>query len=286
MENLKKIKPINIVLVLLGSLFSAIAITSFVRVGNLIPSGMSGLSMLILMESQSRLGITLSYGFVYILLNGILLSFVYKKLGPKFLILSFTHVVMTSVFVEIMPPLSLTHDEVLIPIFGGILNGLGSSLALKANGSAGGTDFIAIYYSMVKNKPQWDKIMYFNAALLIYSGWQYNWDLAFYSIIYQVISTKIVDTYHDRYKLSSLNIITTIPNEVSEAILKTTRHGITKTQGLGVFKQVEVSILYLVANDFEIKSIVKAIKEVDHKAFIEISTVERVEGNYRQKPLD
>lgn len=286
MENIKKIKPINIVLVVAGALFSSIAITSFVRVGNLIPSGMSGLSMLILMESQSKLGISLSYGVIYLLLNAILLSLVFKKLGPKFLVLSFTHVVLTSLFIEILPPLSLTHDEVLIPIFGGILNGLGSTLALKANGSAGGTDFIAIYYSMVKNKPQWDKIMYFNAALLIYSGWQYNWDLAFYSIIYQVISTKIIDTYHDRYKLSSLNIITTMPDEVSEAILQTTRHGITKTEGLGVFKQVDVSVLYLVANDFEIKNIVKAIKEIDQKAFIEISTVERIEGNYRQKPLD
>lgn len=286
MQAIKGIKPINIILVLMGSLFSAIAITSFVRVGNLVPSGMSGLSMLILMESQTRLGITLSYGLIYLTLNAILISFIFNKLGKRFLFLSILHVMMTSFLVEAMPPLSITHDEVLIPIFGGILNGLGSSLALKANGSAGGTDFIAIYFSMVRNKPQWNKIMFFNATLLIYSGWQYNWDLAFYSIIYQIISTKIIDTYHDRYKLSSLNIITTQPKEVSEAILKTTRHGITQTDGMGVFKQQPCSILYLVANDFEVSDIVNAIKATDEKAFIEISSVDRIEGNYRQKPLD
>lgn len=286
MKNLKLIKPINIVLVVMGALFSALAVTQFVRVGNLIPAGMSGLSQLILMESSSKLGITLSYGLVYLILNTILLSFVFNKLGKKFLALSFLHVILTSIFIEIIPSFSITHDDILIPIFGGILNGVGSSLALKANGSSGGTDFIAIYYSMVKNKPQWDKIMYFNAALLIYSGWQYNWDLAFYSIIYQVVSTKIVDTYHDRYKLSSINIITTHADDVSKAILDTTRHGITMTEGIGVFKQEHRSILYLVANDFEVNKIVNAIKAADEKAFIEISSVERIEGNYRQKPLD
>lgn len=286
MKNLKLIKPINIILVVMGSIFSALAITAFVRVGQLVPSGMSGLSQLLLMEFSSKLNITLSYGLVYLALNAILLSFVYNKLGKKFLFLSFLHVILTSILIEIMPEFNITKDQILIPIFGGLLNGIGSSLALKANGSAGGTDFIAIYYSMVKNKPQWDKIMYFNAALLIYSGWQYNWNLALYSIIYQVVSTKIIDSYHDRYKLSSLTIITANADAVSKAILETTRHGITRSEAMGVFKQEARSILYLVANDFEVKKIVEAVKLADDKAFIEISTVQRIEGNYRQKPLD
>ena len=78
MKNLKLIKPINIILVVMGSIFSALAITAFVRVGQLVPSGMSGLSQLLLMEFSSKLNITLSYGLVYLALNAILLSFVYN----------------------------------------------------------------------------------------------------------------------------------------------------------------------------------------------------------------
>lgn len=37
MQNLKLIKPQNIVLVVCGALFSALAVTSFVRVGDLTP---------------------------------------------------------------------------------------------------------------------------------------------------------------------------------------------------------------------------------------------------------
>lgn len=276
----------DVLFIVVGSLFSSAAVVWFVRPGNLIPSGMSGTTMLITMGVASNFSINLSYSLVYLILNIILLSFVVGKLGKKFLTLSFIHVFLTSFFISILPTLNFTQDHVLIAVFGGILNGIGSTIALRANGSTGGTDFIAIYYSMVKNKPQWDKIMMFNGALLIYSGWTYNWDMALYSIIYQFVSTKLIDTYHNRYKLSSIHVVTKHADEVSAAMLKVSRHGITKTDGIGVFKQRETSILYMVTSDFEIKQLTQAILGADEKAFIEISTVERVEGNYRQKPLD
>ncbi len=286
MKTIKNIELKQIIMVSLGSLLSAFAITNFVRIGNLIPSGMSGTSQIIILEAKRLMNVDLPFGIIYFLLNLFLLSLVFKKLGRKFLTLSFMHVILTSILVSIIPSFNITHDKFLIPIFGGILNGLGSTLALRANGSAGGTDFIAIYYSIVKNKPQWDKIMFFNGALLIYSGWTYNWDLAFYSIIYQVISTKIIENYHDRYKLSSFNIVTEMPDAVCTAILKSTRHGITKTDGVGFYHNRPKTILYMVANAFETQKIIDAITLIDPDAFIEISSVDRIEGNYRQKPLE
>ena len=288
MTSLKKlnISIRDIIFVVCASLFSSAAVVWFVRPGQLIPAGISGTTQLIIMGFETQFGIVMSYGLVYLIINLILLSFVFNKLGKKFLILSFIHVFLTSTFIEVLPMLNITQDIVLVAIFGGMLNGIGSTISLRAQGSTGGTDFIAIYYSMVKNKPQWDKIMLFNGALLIYAGWTYNWDIAFYSIIYQFVSTKLIDTYHNRYKLSSIHVVTKRPDEVSQAMLAVTRHGITKTDAIGVFKQQETSILYMVASDFELKCISKAIMEADEKAFIEISTVDRVAGNYRQKPLD
>ena len=291
MKVVTSLKSFNITLkdilyVIMGSFLSASAVVWFVKPGALIPAGMSGVTMLILMGFESQFALQLSYGLVYLVLNLILLSFVIRKLGRKFLLLSFIHVFLTSTLISVLPFVKVTQDIVLVAIFGGILNGLGSTITLRANGSTGGTDFIAIYYSMVKNKPQWDKIMFFNGALLIYSGWTYNWDMAFYSIIYQFVSTKIIDTFHNRYKLSRIQVVTKNADKVSAAMLEVTRHGITKTHAMGMFRQSDTNLLYMVASDFEVERIVNAIKQSDSKAFIEISTVERVEGNYRQKPLD
>lgn len=286
MKNLKLIKPYHILGVALGALFSATAIKMFVQQGQLVPSGVAGISSLIVMESHRFLGLNLSFSLVYLIINISLILFVYKHLGVKFLTLSLLHVVLTSLFVDLLPSFRPTQDMILIAVFGGLINGIGSSLALRMNGSAGGTDFIAIYYSMVKNKPMWERIMFFNISMLLYYGWQYDWNLAFYSIIYQIVSTRIIDTYHNRYKLSSIHIITEHPEEVSEGILKVVRHGITKLDGVGMYRKKHKTMLYMVANAFEVEQIVASIKENDPCAFIEIASVQRIEGNYRQRPLD
>lgn len=285
MKNLKLIKPYHVIGIVIASLFSATAIKLFVQAGTLVPSGVAGLTSLLIMEIEKFLNYNLSFSLLYLIINLGIISFVFKHLGVKFLTLSLLHVLLTSLFVELLPASFLTNDMILIAIFGGIINGIGVSIALRMNGSAGGTDFIAIYYSMVKNKPMWNKIMFFNVAMLLYFGWQYNWNLAFYSIIYQVLSTLIIDTYHDRYKLSSIRIITTEPNEVGDEILKNVRHGMTKLDGMGMYKKREKSMLYMVVNAFEVDLIVDAVKIIDPYAFIEIASVQRIEGNYRQKPL-
>ncbi|WP_166082856.1 YitT family protein [Erysipelothrix anatis] len=286
MEYFRKIEPKQYIGVILGAMLSATAITSFVRPADLVPAGVGGVTILLIKEMNRLFGLTLSYGFLFLIINVILLSFVIKKLGKRFLILSFMHVFLTSIFVEILPAFKLTYDPILLAVFGGVVNGVGSSIALRMNGSAGGTDFIAIYFSMVKNKPMWDKIMFFNVCVLLYSGWMYDWSLALYSIIYQVASTKIIETYHNRYKLSSMRIITVEPDAVCTAVLSVTRHGITQLNGMGVYKHQYRAMLYMVVNEFEIKSIVDQVVAADPKAFIEVSSVERIEGNYRQKPLD
>lgn len=286
MKNLKLIKPYHILGIVVGALFSATAIKVFVQAGTLVPSGVAGVASLLVMEAEKFFGLHLSFSVLYLIVNLGILSFVFKHLGKKFIALSLLHVVLTSIFVEILPAAHITNDMILIAIFGGTMNGIGVSIALKMNGSAGGTDFIAIYYSMVKNKPMWNRIMAFNIVMLLYFGWQYNWNLAFYSIIYQVLSTLIIDSYHDRYKLSTIRIITTIPNEVSDDILKVVRHGITKIDGTGMYKKREQAMLYMVVNTFELDLIVDTVMLVDPYAFIEITPVQRIEGNYYQKPLD
>lgn len=271
-----------------AAVLSATAINVFVSKANLVPSGVTGFARLIMLETKRIFGIQLNFSVLYLLINFLMVSFVFRSIGRRFLVLSLTHVVLTSFFVAYLPAFKVTEDVILLSLFGGVLNGVACTLALKAGGSAGGTDFLAVYYSMEKNKPMWKYVMYFNVTMLVYYGWQYDWTLAFYSIIYQVSATKIIDQYHDRYKLSSLKIITQKDraDDVSKAILEVVRHGITKIEGQGMFRQREKSILYMVVNDFEIPMIIEAIRSVDEGAFIEVASVRSIEGNYRQRPLD
>lgn len=283
---LPKIKPLSILGVLTGAFLSALALKMFVSQANLVPAGIVGLATLLNRELALWFNINIPYSIIYITLNVLIILYVYRSIGKQFLTLSLIHIVVSSFFVEIIPTLVITDDVILLTIFGGVLNGLGVTLALKSGGSSGGTDFIAIYYSAKHNKPMWNKIMMFNFMMLIYNGWAHDWNSSFYSIIYQFASTEILSNNDNRYKLSSLHIITKHADEVSASILSVVRHGITRFEGVGVFKKQDLSMLYTVVNSFEIKLIIDAVMAVDPKAFIEVSTVDRIEGNYRQKPLE
>lgn len=270
----------------LSAFLCSFAIKNFVSPANLISAGVTGVVMILQREITEIFNITLNFSIMYFAINLAILIFVYKNLGKKFVVFSFTHVILTSVFVELIPSITITRDILLLTIFGGILNGLGISLALKLGGSSGGTDFIAVYYSTFKNKPMWSKVMIFNSVLLLYNGWRYDMTASFYSIIYQFISTQMISNIHDRYTLSSLRIVTEHPEDVSVEILKVVRHGITEFEGKGVYKQQARSMLYMVVNSFETKEVIKAVKFSDPDAFIEVSTVKKIEGNFRQRPLE
>lgn len=285
-DSAKRIKLRQILLVLCGSVLSAVAIQVFVRPADLVPSGMSGLSILIIKEINTFSGIELSYGLVYFVINIFVMTFVYKYLGKRFIMLSLIHIFMTSFLVTLIPDVYTTNDEMLLAIFGGAINALGSLLALYAGASTGGTDFVAMAYSRLKNKPMWNYVLMFNTLLLVYAGARYNWQMAFYSIIYQFISMKTIDAYHNRFKLSSITIITTLGDEVTSGILAKHRHGITKQRGIGMYLKKDQDVLYMIVNDYQVNTIIDETIKVDPKAFIEVSKVERVVGNYYQAPIE
>lgn len=279
-------RPMKVLGVMFGALLSSIALRLFAQQANLVPSGLTGVVTLIIREFELLFGFNLPFGLLYLVFNVFIYLFVRGHMGKKFVTLTFVHVGFTSLFTTLIPNIVLTQDVLLLTVFGGILNGLGIATALKMGGSSGGLDFISVYFATVKNKPMWHSVMIFNMVLLVFNGWRYDWTLSFYSIIYQFVSTEILSNLHDRYKLSSLRIVTVEPETVSEAILGVVRHGITKFDGVGMYGKKPRYMLYMVVNSFEIGDVIAAIKAADSKAFIEISNVNRIEGNFRQKPLE
>ena len=276
----------TLIYVVISALFYSFAMKAFVEAGNIFPGGFAGLSRLISNLLQQYTGISISFGIIYIILNIFPTLLVYCYVGKKFTLFSVIQYTLTSFLVAVIPDVPLTDDLLLIAVFGGILGGFGTAIALRADASSGGTDFVAIFFSNKYNMTTWNYIMGFNVLLLITVGMLYSWEGALYSIIYQFCSTQVVSNFYMRYKLNTLFIVTKYPEEVSRAALHTCRHGITRLNGEGVYSHSEVSLLIMTANAYEIEELTRAIKQADVKAFITISKTERIVGNYYQKPLD
>lgn len=280
-------KDLQYVLAMVFSSFLySFGMNSFVKSGNLFPSGFAGISRLISGLLDTYCQINISFGVIYFTLNIIVTVVVLRYIGHKFILYSFLWFSLTSFFTEVIQVAPITHEMLLIAVFGGLINGASIGIALRNNGSSGGTDFIAIYFSMKFNRPIWNYIMAANALVLVIAGLTYGWTSALYSIIFQFVSTQVINELHKRYRLTSLHIITNTPEEVCQAMFHTCRHGITKVKCEGGYTDQEHWLLLTTINTYQLKEVTDAVKAVDPKAFITIFNTERIIGNYFQKPLE
>lgn len=277
---------ISICMVVVSASVYAFGFVTFVHSGNLFPGGYAGVSRLLSQVFTQFLNIPVSFSVFYFILNAITTIVVWKKIGHKFIIYSVLWYTLTSIFTSVFPEVSITNDELLLAVFGGLLNGLAVGLALRNNASSGGTDFIAIYLSMKYNMPTWNYVLGANAVVLVIAGLLFGWNRALYSIIFQFVSTQVVNTMHQRYKLTRVDVVTNMPDEICQAVFKTCRHGITKLQCEGGYTDKSHWLLLMTINTYQLKEVVDTVHQADPHAFVTLSSVERIIGNYYQKPLE
>lgn len=277
---------VDILLIILSAFIYACGIDVFANSGNLFPGGFTGIARLLSLVLKDYFQITVSFSIIYFVLNLIVTLFVYKRIGPKFMIYSFLWFTLTSIFAEYLNLPTITEDILLISVFGGIVNGIAVGLSLKAHGSSGGTDFIAIDLSNRLNRPTWNYILILNICVLLFAGFLYRWNSALYSMIFQYVSNEIIKAIHKRNRVARIEVITDHATEVERAIFETIRHGVTKIPCEGAYSGKSHDLLMIVIDYDQIRETQNCILKVDPKAFITVNSVHRVIGNYLQKPIE
>ena len=272
--------------VIIGSLLCAININTFINAGGLFPGGFTGLTVFIQRCAEKYMNLQVPYSAVNFALNAIPAYIGYKTVGKKFTLYSCVMIVLTGVFVEILPVTNITEDILLITIFGGILQGVALGNALRGNASSGGTDFIAMWISQRTNQPAWNYILAMNAVMLVAAGYLFGWNAALYSIIFQFCSTQVINFVHTRYKRMTLFIVTSNPDIVIEEIQNSTHHGVTRLEGIGTYYGRPRTMLYTVVDSQNVKGLVTRIREIDQTSFVNVTKTESVEGKFYQRPIE
>lgn len=271
--------------VLASSLLQTFAIKTFVQSAGLLSSGFTGVAILI-DRIASLYGGSISTSVALLALNLPVAILCYKSISPKFTFFSCLQVFFTSTFLDILtfPPI---FDDILLNVaFGGFVYGISVVLALKGNASTGGTDFIALYVSNKKGKSIWSYVFVFNTCILCIFGFMFGWLYAGYSILFQFISTKTIETFHHRYERLTLQITTKKAKEIVNSYVGSYRHGISCVEAIGGYSHDKMYLLHTVISSYEESDIVELILQVDPKAIINVLRTENFYGGFYQAPLD
>ncbi|WP_173669060.1 YitT family protein [Sharpea azabuensis] len=274
----------TLICVFLSALLQSFCINVFITPAKLLSSGFTGLAILI-NKISSLFGFTLPVSLLVLMLNIPLGVLSFRSIGKKFVFFSILQVVLMSLFLNFH--YTLLFDDLLLNVcFGGFLYGIAISLALRGNASTAGTDFIALWVSNKIGKSIFEYVFVFNSVLLLIFGYMFGWKYAGYSILFQFISTKTIDSFYKRYKLVTLEITTYHPKEICKAYVKHYRHGLSEVAGIGGYEHKNLSLIHTVISFYELEDAIRLINRIDPKAIINVISTERFVGHFYRQLLD
>lgn len=277
----------RVLMITLSSFIVAVNLKSFVAAGDLFPGGFTGMSRLVQRCALEFAGIELPFAPINLALNAVPAFISFKLVGKRFTLYSCLTIVLTSLFTDLLPTMTITEDKLLICIFGGMISGFAGCLCLWVRVTSGGTDFIAIPLSERKNVDAWSYIFFGNVVMLTIAGALFGWDKALYSMLYQYACTQVIKMLDPDGRRATLLIITGRESAGGVcAQIQETQHTATLIEGVGLYNGAPCVMIYSVVNDSEVRSLAQKIRQSDPKAFVNVLRTERVVGKFYRRPRD
>ena len=283
----EKIKLNNLLMITIAGIINAFGITIFLMPVKLYDSGISGTSMLL--DQLTPEFLTLS--IFLLVLNIPLFLFGLKKQGLRFTIYAIYAVSVYSVCawlitdvlpidVSIASPLAGT-DLLLCALFGGVISGIGSGLAIRYGGAMDGIEVMAVIFAKRLGITVGTFVMIYNVLLYIICGLVlHSWILPLYSIVTYAAALKTIDFIVDGLdRAKCAIIITDHPQEVCSKLCEVFGSGATYLDAKGGYSNKEKSMIYFVVNRYQVVRMKELVHDIDNYAYITISEVADVFSN-------
>ena len=230
-------------------------------------------------------GFDIPVQYTYLIINGILLFVALKILGWKFCVRTIFAVLVfassTSILREVFAEHALFANEPFLAcVVGGVLLGIGVSIALQYNASSGGSDVIAAMIHKYRDISLGRVILVCDLCIITSSYLVLeNWEKVIYGYIVLFVMTYMVD-----YLISGMRgsvqffVISEHWGEIGTAINNDVDRGCTLIEARGFDTGKKVGMLFIIARRSEAHSIYQVIDEIDPNAFVSQGVVNGVYG--------
>ncbi|MDE5569865.1 MAG: YitT family protein [Ruminococcus sp.] len=265
----------------IAGIVNAFGITVFLTPVNLYDSGISGTAMLLSQITPEWLSLSI----FLMVLNIPLFIYGLKKQGGAFTICAIYSVIVYSVtawlITDILPvdvsiasPLAGT-DLLLCALFGGVISGIGSGLAIRYGGAMDGIEVMAVIFAKKMGLSVGSFVMVYNIILYIICGFVINsWILPLYSIVTYYAALKTVDFIVDGLERSKAAfIITAESDKICDELQKEFCCGMTIVDAKGGYSGQNRKMIYFVVNRFQVMKMKSIVQKIDPLAYITLNEV-------------
>jgi uncharacterized membrane-anchored protein YitT (DUF2179 family) len=270
---------LDVIIVTIGCILTAFAITSILKPNGLITGGITGIS--IILEKI----IHIKYTYIYYSLSILVLLSAWLAMGKKEAFKIITLSISFPIVLIVLEKFNysfIRNDMMLACIYFGIVYGLGVGLVLKRGFSFGGTDTIAklLHHKVFAFISISELLLVIDGTIIASSVFIYSKNVALYAIISQVIIVKVINSvlFGLGAKKVNVEIISEKHEEITNYILHSLNRGVSSCVIKGGYMNLPRLKLMTVCSPRESMLIKGFIVKTDPNAFISVIPVSSVWG--------
>lgn len=266
---------------LLYGLLSAIAVNWFFQPGHVYSSGATGLAQVISAISLRSLGFKIPVAIAFYAINLPLLILAWRKIGHRFTVFTFITVTVSSIFIHLVPEITLTPDPLINAIFGGLVMGIGIGYGLRSKISSGGTDIVSLTIRKKTGRDVGNISLVVNGIIMVFAGFLFGWQYALYSMVTIFVSSRVTNAIYTKQKKMQAMIITSKPDRVIRMVHKRLHRGVTCINDAeGTYNHEKKAVLLTVITQAEFYEFKHHMQKADPMAFVSISENVQIIGRF------
>jgi len=249
-------------------------IKGFLLPSHFIDGGVTGISML----GSAVTGTSVSIWIAVVNLPFVALGL--RQIGGAFAVRSAIGIGGLSLALATVPFPDVTHDRLLIAVFGGLFLGAGVGLAVRGNAVLDGTEIAALLISRRSDLLKvGDVILIFNVVLFLAAMRLLGIEEGLYSILTYISAARTIDfVIHGIEEYTAITIVSRSSGDIAARIMADLGRGVTVYKGRGGLSFEDQEILYCVVTRLEIGKVKTIVRTLDAGAFITAHSLADVHG--------
>jgi uncharacterized membrane-anchored protein YitT (DUF2179 family) len=273
----------DIFLMCLGILSAGFGLKSFLLPNDFLDGGATGISLLV----SKLLNINLAWLLVLINIPFIIVG--YYIIGSRFAIKTAFGIAGLAICVALVNYPEITHDKLLVAVFGGFFLGAGIGLAVRGGAVIDGTEVLAIALSKKLGITIGDVILIINIVIFSVAAWLLSFETALYAMLTYLSASKTVDFILEGIEeYTAVTIISPKADKIRNMIITKLGRGITVYKGERGFgksgeKLYDMKIIYTIITRLEVNKLKVEIEKIDSNAFVVMSSVKDMKGGMIKK---
>lgn len=264
----------DVVMIVIGCLSYALALTLLAMPNQLTEGGIPGAALIL------HYAFDWSPGIVTFVLTSVIMLIGFRYIPKRATAMSLLTLPFISGFIylteDLVPSLG---DPLVSAVFAGLFIGFGTGLILRTGSTMGGTSLIA---RMCQDLLGWDLVrtIFVLDVLIVLSGVFVIGPLnVMYTLIALFIAKKGTDLVIEGLDpRKAVSIISTKAPTIADELIKRMDISVTVLKGYGGYSKQDTDMTYVIINKYQLVRLKKIVAEIDEKAFVVIHDVRDVAG--------